>query len=318
MKILLPDSVGGAFGHITDSWENALKSAGFQTRRYTNAEDWLNYDPDLYIGCSGHRRTIPNSRALLAIHVNPYGTKSVPGIDESKDSIDWIRRLSPDCVFGYGLDKDYNYWDKYESDLGIKWVPMATAGDATKYFPVEEKREYDVGYLGGRWSYKAITIDEYLLPVLKSPFLKCVIKGWGDWQPELGVLPLNKGDENQYYNTFNIGPCISEKHTYEYEIDLPERVFKCALSGALPVHDAPKAVRSFLEYIVAASNPKEYYEKCTYFAANQDRARSSARLLRNEILSAHTYHHRLSRLLNDLGYIDESQHLLADLTRYVR
>jgi hypothetical protein len=316
MKILLPDTVGGAFGHITDSWENCLKSAGFQTRRYTNVEQWLEFDPDLYIGCSGHKRAIPKSRTKLAIHANPYGSSSVPGIDEGRESIEWIKSQNPDCVFGYGLDKDRQYWDKYESDLGIKWVPMATAGDATKYSVVNSEREYDIGYLGGRWAYKALTIDEYLIPVLRSPFLKCNIKGWGDWPSDLNVTPLNKGDENAFFNSVNIGPCMSEKHTYEYEIDLPERVYKCALAGVLPIHDAPKAVRSIFEYVVAASTPKEYFDKCTYFAANTNRARASAKLIRDEVLAAHTYHHRLSRLLEDIGFIEESNHLLSDLTRY--
>ncbi len=312
MKILLPNRVGGAFGHITDSWMSALEHAGFRVQRYDgNIKSWHEFDPDLYIGCSGHKQPIPASRrAKLAIHVNPYGKVSVPGIDEAAANIDWVCRQRPDAVFGYGFDIHREYWSKWESDCHIPWTPMPTAADFCKYKDLGKTREFDIVYLGGKWAYKSKTMDLYLMPLLKSAGLKYKIAGWGEWPLDMQVSELPLGGENDFFNQGKIGPCMSEPHTYKHGIDMPERAFKLALAGVLYIHDAKEKISEILESCIAASTPEEYIKLHQYFANMPDKRDSVAEMQRLEILSAHTYHHRLSRLLYNCGFTTESQKLI--------
>jgi len=312
MKILLPHRVGGAFGHITDSWLAALLHAGFDTRRYDGQiSSWLDFKPDLYIGCSGHRQQIPgNSGTKIAIHVNPFGVQSIPGINESDDAIDWVCKQRPTTVFGYGFEAHRPYWSKWETKCRIPWTPMPTGADYCKYKDKGDDRPYDIVYLGGRWSYKAKTIDRYLLPLFNINDIKYRVAGWGDWPPELNVQELPLNQENDFFNSGMIGPCMSEPHTHVHGIDLPERAFKLALCGTMFIHDAKLAV-SMLETAVAAEEPDEYLRLHRYFINMPEKRESMARMQRFEILSAHTYHHRLALLLHNCGFSTQSKHLLS-------
>lgn len=313
MKILLPAFVGGAFGHITNSWMSALQHAGFTVARYSNSlRDWDAFDPDLYIGCSGHRQNIPVARrSMVAIHVNPYGREPVPGIDESTEAIEWVRRQSPDIVFGYGFEIHRKYWSNWEEKLNIPWVPMPTAADYCQYSDLKGNRPFDVVYLGGKWAYKSKTMDMYLMPLLQSAGLKYRVAGWGDWPPEMSVKELALGEENAFFNTGKIGPCMSEPHTHTYGIDMPERAFKLALAGVLYIHDAKAAISQVLEASVAASDPDEYIRLHRHFINMPDKRDSLAQSQKLEILSSHTYHHRLANLLYNCGYTAESQRLVG-------
>lgn len=313
MRILLPAFVGGAFGHITNSWMAALQQAGFIVERYNNAfSHWDTFNPDLYIGCSGHKQNIPIARScMVAIHVNPFGKIKVQGIDENQETIDWVKNQRPDIVFGYGFEMHRDYWSSWEDECNIPWIPMPTAADYCKYNNLNQPRDYDVVYLGGKWAYKSRTMDHYLMPLLRSPSVKCRVAGWGDWPEDMKVKELPLGEENTFFNTGKIGPCMSEPHTHIHGIDLPERVYKLALSGVLYIHDAKSAVSQILEANVAAEDPEEFIRLHKYFINRPDKRDALALSQYQEIVSAHTYHHRLAHLLYSCGFAEQSEKLLS-------
>ena len=103
MKIMLCHRPEGAFGYITDGWQNALHDRGYEVRRWDgDASSWREYQPDLYIGCSGHKQPIPSNRneCQVAIHVNPCGPVNIDGINESQDNINWVVDQKPDLYLG--------------------------------------------------------------------------------------------------------------------------------------------------------------------------------------------------------------------------
>jgi hypothetical protein len=173
MRVLFCHRVGGAWGYITDGMINALRDAGCVVDRW-NGDDrtWDAFAPDLYCGASGHRQQIPTLRTCkVALHVNPYGpTKIEPNINEQLCVISAVKQIRPDAVFGYGHETDRHYWSYWDRD-GMPWVPMATAGDATIFKNEGDHSSWDIGYVGGRWTYKAKNIDAYLLPVLRDKML---------------------------------------------------------------------------------------------------------------------------------------------------
>jgi len=320
MRVLICHRPGGAFGYITDAWINALSMVReIQVKRWDGKPgSWSNFKPDLYLGASGHHQSIPEKAqrggCKIAIHANPYGPIDVqPNINESAMAIGWVKNQEPDAVYGYGFEKDRQYWSYWDRD-GIPWVPMACAGDATIFCPHNGDHRNDVVYLGGRWDYKAKSIDPYLLPVIRDRGLSCIVHGWGKWPSDLTVSQAPDQQVPAILASAKIGPCIAERHTIQYGIDIPERVFKVALSGTIAVHDPVAHFSDVLESVPVATSPSDFHEKIKTLAkSNPDVLIAKARGQYLEVFGGHTYHHRLAGLLRVLGFVDESRLILHSL-----
>ena len=316
MKILMVRRVNGAFGYITDGMVNALRSKGHTVLRYDNdVKTWENFDPDLYIGCSGHRENVPpgDKRAKVAIHVNPYGPIQIPGgINESDETITWVRRQKPDVVFGYGFDEDSILWNYWHQRASVRWVPMPTAADATIFSDLGKPRENDIIYLGGRWPYKSKTIDNFLLPVLNSYRGKWKLHGWGAWPDGISSGELLQDQVNDFYNTGRLAPCISEIHTHTHNIDIPERVFKACLAGCLPIHDSVPILARLIPGLPVARDATDFMSLHMHYLSPSSikEVSEKAAKLRDFVLKNHTYHVRLSRLLHSMGFVTESTEML--------
>jgi len=314
MKILICHRPGGAFGYISDSWINCLHDRGHVVQRWDGQlSSWQDFDPDVYIGCSGHKQPIPKPRrAKIAIHVNPWGPVKIDGINESEANIQWTLDKKPDAVFGYGFESDRLLWSYWTEKAGIPWVPMPTAADKVIYqYRVDRtQRPLDIVYLGGRWTYKALTIDKFLFPVLKACSYQ--LHGWGDWPNNVcsGVLPEDQ--VTNFFNTGKIGPCISEQHTQRYGIDIPERAFKVSLCGCLIVHDPVPRLDAIIPGVVVARDQNDYLEKCLYYIRNEAERIQLAEQQRQQVLNNHTYHHRMRGLLSVLGFAEQAQDMLDD------
>lgn len=319
MKILICHRPDGAFGYISDGWRNALHDKGHTVRRWDGStESWREFGPDIYIGCSGHKQPIPKPRGdcKIAIHVNPCGPVEIDGISESAENVAWVVDQKPDVVFGYGHDNDGLLWSGWTSEYGIKWIPMPCAADKVMFKQVNtiENRNIDLVYLGGRWKYKARTIDAYLLPVLRDAKLqkrKIAVRGWGEWPDGTCDGILASDQANAFINSGKIGPCISELHTHQFGIDIPERAFKVALCGVLVIHDAVMHIRQMIPSAVVSANPKHFYDMCMHYMKNDEERIELAKKQQMEVISNHTYHHRMSRLLGELGFEQQSREMLA-------
>jgi len=320
MRILICHRPGGAFGYITDAWINALQMVSdFEVDRWNGQlQSWNRFKPDLYLGCSGHRQPVPapdlRRNCKIAIHVNPYGPIEVkPSINERPEAIKWVKSTSPDAVYGYGLEKDRKYWEYWDRD-GIPWIPMACAGDATKFNPLAGDHSLDVVYVGGRWDYKAKSLDPFLLPVLRDRGLTKAHYGWGAWPSDIKVSRVSEELMPATLASAKVGPCISEPHTRRYGIDIPERVFKVALSGTVAVHDPIANLQGELPSVPVEETPGTYLQRIKMLAASDPEAlRQKARKQYQQVFEAHTYHHRLAGMLRKLGFVGEAKKLLATL-----
>ena len=319
MRILFFDPPGGASVFITNGMINALNDADITTSRWDGRrETWDSFAPDCYIGCSGHRQPIPHSSSCKkAIHVNPYGpVKIEPNINEQQQTIDWVKSINPNIVFGYGHESDRHYWSSWDKS-GMPWVPMATAGDATLFSSDKGTHDkFDVGYVGGRWPYKAKDIDAYLFPVLQDKTISHKVYGWGDWPRDFQVKRIDDKDVPFFLASCRIVPCISEPHTLQYGIDLPERVFKAALSGAVVVHDPVPGLDRYLPHIIIASNPKVFHYEIKGLLKDPSWLPKIAQQQRQDVLNAHTYHHRMATLMLALGFNDVASALLKAVQRF--
>lgn len=316
MKIYFGELSTGAWRYLTIGMINALKDRGHTVERWDgNIETWNRFDPDLYIGSNGHKQNIPvDRRAKLVLQVSPWGSTYMPNISEKQETIDWTLNLKPDLVFGYGQEDEIEFWQDWV-DAGMKWLSFPTAGDKTFFKQIVplDQRVNDVVYLGGRWHYKGLTLDKYLIPILEDKNIKSVLKGWGDWPPGLCSGSPNDDEVNDFFNTGKIGPCVSEQHTLFYGIDIPERAWKVALSGLLIVHDNAFMLKKMIPSALISDGPKEFHDYIRYYLQpehEQERI-ELVKKQQTEVLLSHTYHHRLANMFNALGLPDEANNMLS-------
>lgn len=325
-KILIVNRPGGAFGYITDSWINALKDRGHVVQRWDGLESsWYEFRPDLYIGCSGHKQPIPARRSTkVAIHVNPYGPTNIQGINESDSNVRWVCNQKPDVVFGYGSEEDRLLWSYWTTNKGIKWIPMPVAGDKIIYKPTDQTNKItDIVYLGGRWAYKGLTIDKFLVPLYERCLnglndnnrpITFKIHGWGEWPKHYNIDILGEDQATPFLGSGKVGPCISEQHTQEYGIDIPERAFKIALCNTLVIHDAVPVMRRMIPSAIISNSPENFQDLCVYYSKDENAQERVALTTaqRNEVLKAHTYHHRMATLFSSLGWDEEAYNMIRE------
>jgi len=318
MRILVIKPLGGAFGFVTQGFINAFNSIGC-TAKYWDGDlkEFEKFNPDLYIGASAFRH-MPTANlrknVKIAIHVNPFGTKLSPingnNINENEDAKKWVKDQKPNCVFGYGYSDDKDtFWRDWTKIYGLPFVGLPTAGDTSQYYPDKKIVNYKVAYLGGRWGYKNKNIEYYLMPAIEKLGSNISIMGWGGWKgikQYCGVLPYNDSGR-VFLSSALVCPCICEPHTTVYGIDIPERFFKIALCGSLPILDSIAGFNRYCDKYLMADNPSQYYDLIKKYALDPNYINEGiniAKEIRLEVLKKHTYHHRMRDLCKCLGFND--------------
>jgi hypothetical protein len=322
MRVLVVQGGGGsmgAFQYITQGIMNALEFAGHVVQRWDgNVATWKEFEPDLYLGCSGHKQPIPGREirksTLVGIHVNPYSKTKVgivdggPNLDETPGDIEWTLAQKPNFVFCYCTDsfipEYYGNWLKHVPKI----IQMPGAADTTIFKPTRSMKQYlcDIGWVGGYWGYKAKMLDIYIKPLIHK--YKCNIYGWGGWEKN---QKLDDIEVPHLFASAKICPSVSEPHSRIYPIDLPERVFKIPAAGGFTIHSPSPAVPDlFGDVVPMAKDEHEWIEMINYYLANDDlRVREAARQ-RRVIISRHTYFDRCANMLRTMGFENEADHLI--------
>ncbi len=296
---------------------NALKVAGYSAIKWDGkSQDVLkSFAPTLYIGATGWKQNIPSQRDFkVALHVNPWCGEIIkcdgPTINESTQNVEWALNMKPEAVFGYGLNDDMNkYWVKWRSH--VTTVPMPTAGDTVEFYrDPSAAHKCELGFVGGRWNYKAKIMDAYLLPCLKR--FKSKVYGWGGWQSQPFYMgSAADADARKLLSSAQVCPSISEPHTIRYGIDIPERIFKIPLCGTVTFTDAVAGIHRYfpIDMMPVAKNPAEYMRICMELISDSSRRLQLAIKQRAHVLGHHTYFHRVETLLRALGFIMEAENV---------
>jgi hypothetical protein len=322
LNILCSNPKGGAFLYITRGWGNAFKALGHNFLHWDGSEQQLKqFKPHIYLGCSGWRQDIPKwvrdeFGTKIAIHVNAWGStqlKSLPGetnVNESETAIKWTIGQQPDFLYCYAIEQDIKHiWNKWEDKVGPV-VAMPTAGDAVIHKPVMKDHRFtcQLGFIGGRWKYKALNIDKYLVPAINEHDSK--IYGWGGWKNNSKYQgPINDDDVNKLFSSAKVCPSIVEPHTSRYGIDIPERMFKIPLAGGFTILDPCEGIERYIssDIFPIAKNPNDYRKLITYYI-NHDEERERLQKQQNLVtLQNHTYFSRIQGFLRFSGYEAEAE-----------
>lgn len=307
MNILCCNPPGGAFLHITNSWGNIFNSLGHKFLKWDgdiNTAD--KFKPDLYLGCSGHRQDFPSLlrdkyNTKIGIHVNPWSKKPIPkfrdvDVNETKNSINWTLRQNPDFVFCYAdkikIDEYFNEWiDRHNLPV----IPMPCAGDPILFEPVssEKKYECDIGFVGGYWKYKSFNLDRFITPLTEVYDVK--IWGWGGWKNKSYIGKINDEDIKKVFSSAKICPAISEPHTNDTGIDVPERIFKVPLGGGFVISDFFNGIYNYFpkEIMPVAKNYKELRELIDIYINSMKLRTEMKKAQQLHIIKNHTYYSRI-------------------------
>jgi hypothetical protein len=179
---------------------------------------------------------------------------------------------------------------------------LLSAADVFEFTGGESKPEYecDLGFLGGRWGYKAQTLDNYFMPLLGGE-LNVKIFGNQPWGiPEYcGFLP---DDEVRHFlASAKICPNISELHSQDFGYDIIERPFKLAANKCFVISDYVEGLAEVYPNMPMCKTPEDF-KKDVYYYLNDDKSViESVEANYKETINKHTYFHRVSEIFINLG-----------------
>lgn len=189
---------------------------------------------------------------------------------------------------------------------GIKVISLMNAADVFDYTNGQYKDELacDIGFVGGRWGYKARTLDRYILP-LCNPESKYSIKIFGNqpWNvPQYcGNLPTQL--VKHLFSSATICPSISEPHSQDFGFDIIERPFKLLSNKAFVISDYVDGLRKLYneDELVMVKSPEEFQQKINYFINNPSERHKYIKNGYEKTIARGTYFDRAASVLHTLG-----------------
>ena len=336
MKILICSDGQHAHYFQRLSWVNAFNAAGCNAmlwdRESVTAFDVFDkFEPDIFLGQSYNL----DEATLKCIYERPHMKVGLRAgdwgdheaeVDKSKFNIlycsqqekEVLKRLKeetgkPDFVHIHyspeGVAKTHNHF----ASIGIDAISLMMCADTLVYgnAEVDPKLECDIGFVGGYWPHKGLVIDKYLFPLL-YPLNKYRIKIFGNqqWGVNQYCGMINDEDVKNLFVSAQICPNLSEPHAHEFGIDINERIFKVLYAGGFCVSDNVEAYKMFGDGIVIAESPADFKDKIDFYLQNPTDRLDIAAKGQRYVAQNHTGFHRISEILNALGFTEMSRNIL--------
>lgn len=196
-----------------------------------------------------------------------------------------------------------DYYGHYLTKHGIPIVCMPTAADILVYKPMPPERQFtgDIGWVGGYWGYKAKMLDKYMKPLMAK--YNCRVYGWGGWKNN---KKIHDNDVPTLFSSATICPSVSESHTREHPVDVPERLFKVPAAGGFTIHTPSPALPDlFGDELPVAKNPKHWMELVDHYLNSPEERKELAARQRKTVLKRHTYFDRIFKMVNQASKKDK-------------
>lgn len=201
-------------------------------------------------------------------------------------------------------------------DAGIPVFSQLSAADTFEFTNGQPKKELecDVCFIGGYWPYKAKILDSWLVEFCNNTKLRVKIFGNSPWPVHqyCGFIP--PGMTRDAIASAKVCVNLHEPHSQEYGFDIVERPFKLLANKALVVSDyVDGLVKLIPDGIIYTKTPEQFastIELCATKPYNNVRTNGF-----NEVMSKHTYFHRIVEIFNRLGYDGEANKIIEAMTR---
>jgi hypothetical protein len=256
-------------------------------------------------------------------------TNLYPVLIANQEEIELVKELrdktgKPDSLHVHynekRLDQTHGHWRKE----GFKVSSFMLAADPFIYSNGQVRPELvsDIAFIGGRWGYKAQTIDRWLLPLTHRKYdLNIKIFGNQDWgvPAYCGQAPteINK----DIFKSAKICANIHEPHSQVYGYDVIERPFKVAVNKSLVISDYVEDLAEIYgDTMVFCNTPKEFQDSCVEYSRNYEKYYREIREMEEEAykitLAGQLYHHRVASLFQSVGDYYNSGLILENLNGY--
>lgn len=355
LKVIIEKSQG-ASTFVRGGWQRVLEACGHQCFEYWpeqhavfdvfNRAESDGKPVDLFLGttynCNNAVEKIirlrPNMKVgmfcstfgpiLHEIDLKEYPIHTVS--EEEKDRLSKLKRETdkPNIVYVHTTDRCLEKMCSWWGSIGIKYMGLLNGADVFTYLGAKPEDRYkcDVSFVGGRWAYKAKTLDKYIGRLsndrlVNEGTISLRVYG-GGWEIPQYLGGLNFGEDAKVFASSLICPNISEGHSYIVD-DIIERVFKVPCAGGFLISDQVNLEEIGLKdctpqfstyeqfiHLIEKYTKEEYLKERDEISANQQ----------STVLSLHTYHDRMAKLFNKLGFTKEAEEILDNkkqiLNRY--
>lgn len=340
MKILIQFASGASYW-IRNSWRRVFESCGHQVFMWNKEQLPINdvivqtgpidiflgntYDVDRSV--DKFIRSNPQMKVALfgsnwGNLTDPIDNKKYPIVKVTEEEKRILGKLyqdiqKPDLIHIHVTDKYLEPCMGGWTSLGIPICGILNGADTFVYkkSKIVEKYICDVGYVGSRWNYKARTLDKYLGKLCDDEWQKINIKifGQGGWNKPQYLGSIDDGQDSYVFASAKICPNISEQHSVDFGYDIIERCFKVPASGGFLISDNVVALSDIYtnNECPIFHDYEEFISLINYYMKNESNKLELQKKQEKIILESHTYFHRMSKLLNQLKLITDSNKCLA-------
>jgi len=228
-----------------------------------------------------------------------------PGVQAAPNNVQYAHDMKSDVVFAQFTPTWREVILRKWKAEGFQLASMEMAVDDTVYqYTKPDGFEYDMTYCGGFWPYKGKNINDYLMANLvkyrQSTYL--VGKGW----PIATDIDCGELELARKYGASKVSPNVHEPHSTDGGYDVVERVFKTMYCGGLCITDPVEELESGYGFehgthLIIADDPTMYgnfVDDVIQRPQDYEYIREAGRLF---VKNNHTYKHRVTQLLTDLG-----------------
>lgn len=334
MKVLI-QSAQGANYFIRLSWMHAFQRLGYNVIIWNpqtkSAHDvFAEYKPDIFIGDTYQvdRAIIKNLIKYKNIksilwgsqwgpHDAEVDTERFPLLftnDKEKKNIEILaKETSLKYVFNYYTQKYAEYTHGYWKNVGVEPVglPLSADIDLYPFTKAEEKYRADVVFCGNYWPYKSRTIGPYLFPLIYAN-LNVKIFGYG-WSTPNNLGRATDETIRKFYASSVVCPNFYEEHSLVWGYDLNQRLFQTAAAGGFQISQLAKSAKEDIftdDEIIFVDNATDFIAQCLYYIANPEQRIPYIKKSVNTVYKYHQHLHRVSQLLEWLGFPEEAQRAL--------
>jgi hypothetical protein len=322
LRIANLSASGGVGYFVHRAQRNVCNSLGWYWLDWDGTGKQLeDFSPDLVIMDVGRKDAYKPIGCKIAMIVSQWTDDPIwpqlysRGYYTNTLDFGFVEQIDPTILYHHctpnGIAQGFKFW-KEKAGRDVISAPLYADFDYF-YRPINEEFKYDVSYVGGKWLYKALVMNDYLLPVLQNKNIFSIVYGNRGWENDRvnfrGIL--HDDAEAELYSVSRVVPCCHEPHSH-LGYDVVIRCFSPLLSGAAVVTDPNPSIygESIFEEdeIWVASNPKEYLEKIEYLIRHLDSWISLVEKGQKRVAKDYTMEENLAILVEACGFLEEAKY----------
>jgi hypothetical protein len=200
-------------------------------------------------------------------------------------------------------DVTHNFWN----NLGLQPIGVPLAADLVTYGLAQSTPELscDISFVGGYWPYKAINLNQYLIPLCHpEEKLKIKIFGYGAWPVVQYLGTISNDNIPLLFASSTVNANIFEPLSSKYGFDVNERCYKILACGGFCISEYCESAANDIfnnNEIVFAKNPTEFKEQAKYYIAHPEERESYKQRGISAIKYSHNYFIRLKTIFQHIS-----------------